>query len=103
MLLCEADDRSMLLEYTSLHLTPSLSIVSSQGPCIEGVTMHSWLVTVVLLCMSLLLATVNNSRGQGTKGAWGGGRTHLIMCSCMTSGGSGLSYTCVVFVLYLIS
>ena len=46
-----------------------LSLVLSQGPCVKGVTMYSWLVTVLLLATA-----ASNSRGQGAKGAWDGGR-----------------------------
>ena len=55
--------------YFSLSpLSLPLSLVFSQGPCVEGVTMYSWLVTVVLLATA-----ANNSGGQGEKGTCGGG------------------------------
>ena len=57
----------MLVELLILSPSLSLSLVFSQGPCVEGVTMYSWLVTVLLLATA-----VNNSRGQGAKGTWGG-------------------------------
>ena len=74
--LCEAN--AAFLVTTSLSLSPSLllSPVFSQGPCVEGVTMYSLLVAVVLLATA-----ANNNRGQSTKGAWGGGNVPVGMYS----------------------
>ena len=79
----------MLVELLLLSPSLPLSLVFSQG--MEGVTMYSWLVTVLLLATA-----ANNSRGQGAKRTWGGESINLIMCSCVVSRGSGLSCTCVV-------
>ena len=81
----------MLVELLLLSPSLPLSLVLSQGPCMEGVTMYSLLVTVLLLATA-----ANNSRGQGAKRTWGGESINLIMCSCVVSTGSGLSCTCVV-------
>ena len=68
--------QTLLFELLLLSLSPSLllSPVFSQGPCVEGVTMYSLLVAVVLLATA-----ANNNRGQSTKGTWVGGNVIVGM------------------------
>ena len=91
---CEANDIE-LQYYFSLSLPRSLSL--SQGPCVDGVIMHSWLVTVMLLA-----SAANNSGGQGAKGTWGGGSVPVGMymfspqvhkCPSQTTHVHNLTYT----------
>ena len=87
----------MLVELLLLSPSLPLSLVLSRGPCMEGVTMYSWLVTVLLLATA-----VNNSRGQGAKGTWGGGSEPVGMymfppqvhkCPSQTTHVHNLTYT----------
>ena len=74
-----------------LTLLLPLSLVFSQGPCVEGVIMYSLLVTVLLLATA-----ANNSGGQGAKGTWGGGTSWYVQYMFPLTGAQVpiTNYTC---------